>query len=161
MEKCLKENGHMVIVVAEGAGQELITETMRSMTEKDASGNKQLLDVGHWLSQKIKVCGQLMPVYYISCTNRAKLYQLLSVLCYLTLAALQDHFSKCKRMVINLKYIGSFLFPLEVVSCHFFSMVSFSTLNIDSNTLYSRSYLHDTCCSQHCIRQYLLHTSGS
>lgn len=62
MEKRLKENGHMVIVVAEGAGQELITETMRSMTEKDASGNKQLLDVGHWLSQKIKVCGQLVTV---------------------------------------------------------------------------------------------------
>lgn len=44
----------MVIVVAEGAGQKLINETKESMG-KDASGNSILLDVGLWLSQKIKV----------------------------------------------------------------------------------------------------------
>lgn len=55
IEKRLKENGHMVIVVAEGAGQELIAESLRSIDHKDASGNKLLLDVGLWLSQKIKV----------------------------------------------------------------------------------------------------------
>ncbi|CAA7408744.1 unnamed protein product [Spirodela intermedia] len=54
IERCLKEHGHMVIVVAEGAGQELIAETMRSANSKDPSGNKLLLDVGLWLSQKIK-----------------------------------------------------------------------------------------------------------
>ncbi|PKA59027.1 6-phosphofructokinase 3 [Apostasia shenzhenica] len=54
IEKRLKENGHMVIVVAEGAGQELIAESMRSMHHEDASGNKLLLDVGLWLSQNIK-----------------------------------------------------------------------------------------------------------
>ncbi|KAJ6842300.1 ATP-dependent 6-phosphofructokinase 6-like isoform X1 [Iris pallida] len=54
VEKRLKENGHMVIVVAEGAGQELIAESIRSMSNEDASGNKLLLDVGLWLSQKIK-----------------------------------------------------------------------------------------------------------
>ncbi|KAG0491848.1 hypothetical protein HPP92_004901 [Vanilla planifolia] len=54
IEKRLKENGHMVIVVAEGAGQELIAESMRCMDQKDASGNKLLLDIGLWLSQKIK-----------------------------------------------------------------------------------------------------------
>ncbi|XP_072980073.1 ATP-dependent 6-phosphofructokinase 6-like [Typha angustifolia] len=54
IEKRLKENGHMVIVVAEGAGQDLIAESMRSMGHQDASGNKLLLDVGLWLSQKIK-----------------------------------------------------------------------------------------------------------
>ncbi|XP_068652464.1 ATP-dependent 6-phosphofructokinase 6-like [Aristolochia californica] len=54
IEKRLKENGHMVIVVAEGAGQDLIDESMRSMGNQDASGNKQLNDVGHWLSDKIK-----------------------------------------------------------------------------------------------------------
>ncbi|XP_015694108.2 ATP-dependent 6-phosphofructokinase 3-like [Oryza brachyantha] len=53
LEKRLKDNGHMVIVVAEGAGQKLIAETMQSMG-KDASGNAMLLDVGLWLSQKIK-----------------------------------------------------------------------------------------------------------
>ena len=55
IEKRLKENGHMVLVVAEGAGQELIAESMRFMNHEDASGNKLLLDVGLWLSQKIKV----------------------------------------------------------------------------------------------------------
>ncbi|CAL9084369.1 unnamed protein product [Musa textilis] len=54
IEKRLKENGHMVIVVAEGAGQELIADSIRSMGHEDASGNKLLLDVGLWLSQKIK-----------------------------------------------------------------------------------------------------------
>ncbi|OAY85491.1 ATP-dependent 6-phosphofructokinase 3 [Ananas comosus] len=54
IEKRLKENGHMVIVVAEGAGQQLIAESMRTMDHADASGNKLLLDVGLWLSQKIK-----------------------------------------------------------------------------------------------------------
>ncbi|XP_051119345.1 ATP-dependent 6-phosphofructokinase 3-like isoform X2 [Andrographis paniculata] len=50
VERRLKENGHMVIVVAEGAGQELL----ESKTERDASGNKLLQDVGLWLSQQIK-----------------------------------------------------------------------------------------------------------
>jgi 6-phosphofructokinase 1 len=54
IEKRLKDNGHMVIVVAEGAGQKLIAETMQSIG-KDASGNELLLDVGLWLSQKINV----------------------------------------------------------------------------------------------------------
>ncbi|XP_020583880.1 ATP-dependent 6-phosphofructokinase 6-like isoform X2 [Phalaenopsis equestris] len=54
VEKRLTENGHMVVVVAEGAGQGLIAESMRSAEHQDASGNKLLLDVGLWLSQKIK-----------------------------------------------------------------------------------------------------------
>lgn len=55
IEKRLKENGHMVIVIAEGAGQELVSESMQSNTLKDASGNKLLQDFGLWISQKIKV----------------------------------------------------------------------------------------------------------
>lgn len=55
IEKRLKENGHMVIVLAEGAGQELLSESMQSMSQQDASGNKLLQDVGLWMSQKIKV----------------------------------------------------------------------------------------------------------
>ncbi|GJN32167.1 hypothetical protein PR202_gb20649 [Eleusine coracana subsp. coracana] len=55
IERRLKDNGHMVIVVAEGAGQDLIAESMNFVDTKDASGNKLLLDVGLWLSQKIKV----------------------------------------------------------------------------------------------------------
>ncbi|KAK7319927.1 hypothetical protein RJT34_04656 [Clitoria ternatea] len=53
-EKRLKENGHMVIVIAEGAGQELVSESIHSMQKQDASGNKLLQDVGLWISQKIK-----------------------------------------------------------------------------------------------------------
>ncbi|KAL1557331.1 ATP-dependent 6-phosphofructokinase 3 [Salvia divinorum] len=50
IEKKLKENGHMVIVVAEGAGQELLP----TKNEEDASGNKLLQDVGLWIAQSIK-----------------------------------------------------------------------------------------------------------
>jgi 6-phosphofructokinase 1 len=54
IEKRLKESGHMVLVIAEGAGQDLMSKSMESMTLKDASGNKLLKDVGLWLSQSIK-----------------------------------------------------------------------------------------------------------
>ncbi|KAL9247373.1 hypothetical protein vseg_020813 [Gypsophila vaccaria] len=54
IEKRLKENGHMVLVVAEGAGQDLLSHSMREMREKDASGNHLLQDVGLWISHKIK-----------------------------------------------------------------------------------------------------------
>ncbi|KAL6984711.1 ATP-dependent 6-phosphofructokinase 3, variant 2 [Sarracenia purpurea var. burkii] len=69
IEKRLKENGHMVIVIAEGAGQELLSETLHS-GHQDPSGNKLLKDVGLWISERIK-----------------------------------DHFSRQKKMIINLKYI--------------------------------------------------------
>ncbi|KAH1131752.1 hypothetical protein J1N35_003130 [Gossypium stocksii] len=52
--KRLKQNGHMVIVIAEGAGQELLSESLQSVDQKDASGNKLLQDVGLWISHKIK-----------------------------------------------------------------------------------------------------------
>lgn len=57
IEKRLKENGHMVIVIAEGAAQDLISEdsqTTNDTKKQDASGNKVLQDVGLWISQKIK-----------------------------------------------------------------------------------------------------------
>ncbi|XVE98057.1 hypothetical protein REPUB_Repub03eG0072500 [Reevesia pubescens] len=54
IERRLKENGHTVIVIAEGAGQELLSESMQSTTRKDASGNKLLQDIGLWISQRIK-----------------------------------------------------------------------------------------------------------
>uniref|UniRef100_A0A2P2JCJ1 ATP-dependent 6-phosphofructokinase n=1 Tax=Rhizophora mucronata TaxID=61149 RepID=A0A2P2JCJ1_RHIMU len=54
IEKQLKENGHMVIVIAEGAGQDLLSESLQSKDQQDASGNKLLKDVGFWMSQKIK-----------------------------------------------------------------------------------------------------------
>ncbi|CAM6036665.1 unnamed protein product [Sphagnum compactum] len=55
VEQRLRENGHMVIVVAEGAGQELMAESMGSHDNLiDASGNRLLLDVGLWLCQNLK-----------------------------------------------------------------------------------------------------------
>ncbi|KAH9300266.1 hypothetical protein KI387_011849, partial [Taxus chinensis] len=50
----INNNGHAVIVVAEGAGQELVAESMQGMDNEDASGNHLLLDVGLWLSYKLK-----------------------------------------------------------------------------------------------------------
>lgn len=54
IEKRLKEDGHIVIVIAEGAGEVLLSESLLK-DEQDASGNKLLQDVGLWLSQNIKV----------------------------------------------------------------------------------------------------------
>ncbi|KAL6980920.1 ATP-dependent 6-phosphofructokinase 4, chloroplastic [Sarracenia purpurea var. burkii] len=54
IEQRLKENQHMIIVLAEGAGQEYVAQSMHAIDEKDASGNTLLLDVGLWLTQKIK-----------------------------------------------------------------------------------------------------------
>lgn len=55
VEQRLKENGHIVIVLAEGAGQEFVSQSFHASGGKDASGNRLLLDVGLWLTQKIKV----------------------------------------------------------------------------------------------------------
>ncbi|KAF6159285.1 hypothetical protein GIB67_032056 [Kingdonia uniflora] len=44
IEQRLKENGHMVIVLAEGAGQEHVAVRMDVVGVKDATGNKLLLD---------------------------------------------------------------------------------------------------------------------
>ncbi|CAL4954660.1 unnamed protein product [Urochloa decumbens] len=54
IDRRLKENNHMVIVVAEGAGQDLIAQSIPVADQQDASGNKLLLDVGLWLTHKIK-----------------------------------------------------------------------------------------------------------
>lgn len=49
LEKRLKNRGHAVILVAEGAGQELLAAT----NEKDPSGNKKLADIGLFLKDQI------------------------------------------------------------------------------------------------------------
>lgn len=46
----LEKHGHAVVVVAEGAGQDLIAELP---TQTDASGNKRLSDIGAYLKQRI------------------------------------------------------------------------------------------------------------
>eukprot|EP00850_Spirogloea_muscicola_P013081 SM000087S23363 [mRNA] locus=s87:268939:270668:- [translate_table: standard] len=53
MEAKLAENGHCVILVAEGAGQDLIAASPEAEVV-DASGNRLLLDIGLWLGTQLK-----------------------------------------------------------------------------------------------------------
>ncbi|KAG6394183.1 hypothetical protein SASPL_144764 [Salvia splendens] len=51
----LKENGHAVVFVAEGAGQDVIPRSDEAhVEEKDESGNPVFLDVGGWLKLELK-----------------------------------------------------------------------------------------------------------
>ncbi|KAL3521380.1 hypothetical protein ACH5RR_019529 [Cinchona calisaya] len=54
VEQRIKENGHALIVLAEGAGQEYAAQSMHAVNGTDASGNRLLLDVGLWLTQEVK-----------------------------------------------------------------------------------------------------------
>ncbi|OEL35106.1 ATP-dependent 6-phosphofructokinase 2 [Dichanthelium oligosanthes] len=49
----IKKKGHAVVVVAEGAGQELIHRTDDQKREQDESGNIVFLDVGPWLKSEL------------------------------------------------------------------------------------------------------------
>ncbi|KAJ8761046.1 hypothetical protein K2173_025753 [Erythroxylum novogranatense] len=52
--KRLEDNGHAVVVVAEGAGQDQIPRTDAQKEERDESGNPVFLDVGPWLKSELK-----------------------------------------------------------------------------------------------------------
>ncbi|KAF5943502.1 hypothetical protein HYC85_017579 [Camellia sinensis] len=54
LEHRLKQNGHAVLVVAEGAGQDMIPRTDAQKEERDESGNLVFLDVGGWLKSELK-----------------------------------------------------------------------------------------------------------
>ncbi|KAK8955744.1 6-phosphofructokinase 2 [Platanthera guangdongensis] len=70
----LKKNGHVVIVVAEGAGQNLIPRTESQKAEQDESGNQVFLDVGPWLKSELNKWwkrdhdGELFTLKYIDPT---------------------------------------------------------------------------------------------
>ncbi len=68
LDKLLVERGHAVIVVAEGAGQEIMNHS-KSATGTDASGNAKLLDIGVFLKDRIqehfKVLGKEINLKYI------------------------------------------------------------------------------------------------
>jgi 6-phosphofructokinase 1 len=51
LEERIRRRAHAVIVVAEGAGQELLSQHNE---ERDASGNVKLLDIGHFLRDRIE-----------------------------------------------------------------------------------------------------------
>lgn len=54
LKKRLGNRGHAVILVGEGAGQDLIVKTLgEKNVERDASGNVKLLDVGLFLEERI------------------------------------------------------------------------------------------------------------
>lgn len=53
LEKRLHRSGHCVILVAEGAGQDIIRKG-DEITDRDASGNIRLLDVGSFLKMQIE-----------------------------------------------------------------------------------------------------------
>ena len=57
LEQRLRENGHAVLVVAEGAGQDQMIEAnnndRHADNNKDESGNPLFLDVGQWLKSEL------------------------------------------------------------------------------------------------------------
>jgi len=65
LQLCVQQQGYAVVVVAEGAGEELLGTS----TEKDASGNKKLPKIGEFLKDKItdyfKERGETATVKYI------------------------------------------------------------------------------------------------
>lgn len=67
LENRLKSRGHCVIMVAEGAGQELMQQTHTAI-EKDVSGNIKLFDIGIYLKNKIeayfKKIGMVINIKY-------------------------------------------------------------------------------------------------
>ncbi|MBU1070303.1 ATP-dependent 6-phosphofructokinase, partial [Myxococcota bacterium] len=66
LERRLQKQGHAVIVVAEGAGQDLFDE---NDLEKDASGNRKLMDIGRFLGDRLigrnKSLGRPVNLKYI------------------------------------------------------------------------------------------------
>ena len=53
LETRIKSSGHAVVLVAEGAGQNLFQKSA-SAPERDASGNIRLFDIGHFLKSSIE-----------------------------------------------------------------------------------------------------------
>lgn len=53
LEERLNRKSHALVVVAEGAGQDLMAEEFGEYDERDAGGNKKLRDIGSYLKEKI------------------------------------------------------------------------------------------------------------
>ncbi|KAJ4790645.1 ATP-dependent 6-phosphofructokinase [Rhynchospora pubera] len=74
IDQRLKQKRHTVIVVAEGAGQELIARTESETLERDPSGNPLFADIGVYLKKEFKKWwdqahpGELFTVKYIDPT---------------------------------------------------------------------------------------------
>eukprot|EP00741_Cyanophora_paradoxa_P008447 tig00001331_g8174.t1 len=68
IERLLVQQGRAVIIVAEGAGQDLVPPS----NEVDASGNKKLVDIGVWMREQLaahfKEIGMRVTIKYIDPT---------------------------------------------------------------------------------------------
>ena len=53
LERRLEQRAHAVVVVAEGAGQDLCEAAVAGDAQTDASGNVKLKDIGHVLRERI------------------------------------------------------------------------------------------------------------
>jgi 6-phosphofructokinase 1 len=67
LEERIKRKGHAVVVVAEGAGQDLMSEEYGDINEKDAGGNAKMYNIGYFLKTKI---GEHFKKADIECTIR-------------------------------------------------------------------------------------------
>lgn len=54
LRRRVEQRGHAVVVVAEGAGQELLEAAQASRSTTDASGNRKLGDIGRYLRDRIE-----------------------------------------------------------------------------------------------------------
>jgi 6-phosphofructokinase 1 len=54
LKKRINSRGHAVILVAEGAGQDILKENISPLLKKDPSGNIRLLDIGLYLKNAIE-----------------------------------------------------------------------------------------------------------
>jgi 6-phosphofructokinase 1 len=68
LRRVLKSKGHAVVVVAEGAGEDLLTQEVLDRggsLEFDAGGNRKLQPIGPWLVNKIKAGIPSVQIKYI------------------------------------------------------------------------------------------------
>ncbi|XP_031247328.1 ATP-dependent 6-phosphofructokinase 2-like [Pistacia vera] len=79
LENRLKENGHAVLVVAEGAGQDMIPRTDAQKEERDESGNLVFLDVGSWMKSELKKWWD--RDFITLCLNRQKIVMKVQMNC--------------------------------------------------------------------------------
>ncbi|KAJ3679496.1 hypothetical protein LUZ60_017507 [Juncus effusus] len=81
IDQTLKKKGHAVIVVAEGAGQDIIPRDAAQVQEKDPSGNPLFSDIGAYLKIDLKRWwdqahpGELFTVKYIDPTYMIRAVQ--------------------------------------------------------------------------------------
>ncbi|KAF2316170.1 hypothetical protein GH714_041511 [Hevea brasiliensis] len=98
IKKRLKENGHMVIVIAEGAGQDLLSKSLQSMDQQDASGISCSKMLGYGYHTGSRHCASNFFFWEL-------LFVRVSPYGMVEWDDPIDHFAKENKMNITLKYI--------------------------------------------------------